>query len=73
MNTNDMTRFEKCRHCMPDLSNKRVTFMCTKRNEEANEEIGQKGADLSWQEIIQRLSFYPETKIGYSVWRYSNR
>ena len=42
MNTSDMTRFEKCRHCMPDLSNERVTFMCTKRNEEINEEICQK-------------------------------
>ena len=42
MNTSDMTRFEKCRHCMPDLSNERVTFMCMKRNEETNEEICQK-------------------------------
>ena len=25
MNTSDMTRIEKCRHCMPDLRNKRVT------------------------------------------------
>lgn len=36
---NNMTRPEKCRHCVPDIKSGKITFMCGKSEDTVNEEI----------------------------------